>query len=224
MGIGGDEFPGERRISFAFRAHAHYNSGMNPEDTPPPKLMESGPKLTLKDRKAEVAPPVERHLETSKSKKRKRRKQNKDAKITKPGSGAWQSVLAFFVVAAVLGGFLWHQVNEKGMVDYTYLNLGRIVVVGGLFVVLLLDAFSQDMIQGLLCVFFAPYAFVYGLLFADAGPLRGFTTAVVVFLGAEIYFTPNDAMTLHARDWVTNIVGSGQGLIMDEPRREAGFE
>ena len=197
---------------------------MNPEDSPPPKLMESGPKLTFKEKKEEVAPPVERHKETSKNRKKKRRRKNKEAKITEPGSGAWQSVLAFVLVGLLLGGFLWHQVNEKGMVDYTYLNLGRIVVVVGLFVVLLIEAFSQDMIQGLLCVFFAPYAFVYGLLFADAGPLRGFTGAVVLFLGAEIYFTPDDAMTLHARDWVTNVVNRGQGLIMDEPRREAGFE
>ncbi|MCC5847098.1 MAG: hypothetical protein JJU29_03310 [Verrucomicrobia bacterium] len=187
-------------------------------------LIPAGPKLTFKERKEGVRPPVEPLEERKRTRDRKGRKKHQKVNVTRPGSGALQSGAAFVLVTLLLGALLYHQYEEMTILSEPQANLVRLCFVVGLYVVLLLEAFTQDMMQGLFCVFFAPYAYVYGIFFADAGPLRGFTVAVILFLGAEMYFQPKDALVYHAIENVESVIARGRGLIMDEPRREAGFE
>lgn len=190
---------------------------MRPDDSPPPALIPPGPKLTLKPRGPEVGPPVDRlkeeAIKTSKSRKKKRQ-----IKAGKPRSAALQSVAAFLLIGGLMGGLLFHQVTGKELISPEYANYGRIFFVVAMYIVLVIEAFTQDMLHGLFCVFFPPYALVYGLLYSDAGPLRGLSLAVMVFLGAEMYFTPEDALVYHVRDGISEFVGQGQRLIQDEPR------
>jgi len=191
------------------------------DDAPPPALIPPGPKLTFKQREPEVAPPVDRHrdpVDRRTGEKKSRRK--KKAKVVKPGSAALQSLAGFAFVALLLGGLLYHQVHGLGFLSADHASLLRIVLVGGFWLVLMIEAFTADMMQGLFCVFFPPYAFVYGLLFSDAGPLRGLTFGMLLFLGSEIYFTPGDALALHIRDGVQEVIQKGQSAILDEPRKD----
>lgn len=190
------------------------------DDDPPPALIPPGPKMTFKKRGPEAAPPVERHRDPVDRRTGKKKKKSKKAKVVKPGSAALQSLAGFVFVALLLGGLLYHQIQGLSYLSPEHASLLRIVLVGGFWLVLMIEAFTADMMQGLFCVFFPPYAFVYGLLFSDAGPLRGLTFGILLFLGAEIYFTPKDALALHIRDGVQEIVDKGQSAILDEPRKD----
>ena len=187
-------------------------------------LIPPGPKLKLKERGDGARPPVETLEERKRTRDRKGRKKGQKVHVTRPGSGALQSGAAFVLVTLILGALLYHQFEEMTVLSGPQANLVRICFVVGLYVVLLLEAFTQDMMQGLFCVFFPPYAYIYGIFFADAGPLRGFTIAVLLFLGAEMYLQSDDALVYHSIENVQSVIARGRGLIMDEPRREAGFE
>lgn len=192
---------------------------MRPDESPPPALIPPGPKLTLKPRGPDVGPPVER-LKAEAQKEHKKRKKKKQVKGGRPKSAMLQSFAAFLLIGGLLGGLLFHEVTGKELVSGEIANYGRIFLVVALYVVLVIEAFTQDMLHGLFCVFFPPYALVYGLLYSDAGPLRGLSLAVIVFLGAEMYFSPEDALVYHVRDAISEFVGEGQRLILDEPRNE----
>lgn len=190
---------------------------MRPDESPPPVLIPRGPKLTLKPRGPEAAPPVDRIRNEAQS-KHKSRKRKKQVRAGKPRSAMLQSVAAFLLIGGLFGALLYHQVTGQELIPSELANNGRIFLVAAFYVVLVIEAFTQDMLQGLFCVFFPPYALVYGLFFSDAGPLRGLSLALLVFLGAEMYFSPEDALVYETSNKLSELVSRGQGLIMDEPR------
>jgi len=190
---------------------------MRPNESPPPALIPRGPKLTLKERAPEKGPPVDR-IKAEAVATHKSRKKKKQVKAGRPKSAFLESLAAFILIGGLLGGLLFHQVTGKDLISPEYANYGRIFMVLGLYVVLVIEAFTQEMLHGLFCVFFPPYALVYGLLYSDAGPLRGLSLAMIVFLSAEMYFSPEDALVYHIRDAISGFVGEGQRLILDEPR------
>ncbi|MCC5844109.1 MAG: hypothetical protein JJU05_07650 [Verrucomicrobia bacterium] len=190
---------------------------MRPDESPPPALIPPGPKLTLKPRGPDVGPPVERLKEEARA-THKFRKKKKQVKAGKPKSALLQSVGAFLLIGGLFGGLLYHQVTGKELISPEHAHYGRVFFVVAFYLVLVIEAFTEDMLHGLFCVFFPPYALVYGLLYSDAGPLRGLSLAVIVFLGAEVYFTPEDALVIHVRDGISEFVSEGQRLIQDEPR------
>lgn len=191
---------------------------MRPDDSTPPPLIPPGPKLSLKPRGPEAAPPVDRLREEAVA-AAKSRKKKKQVKAGRPRSAMLQSVAAFLLIGGLFGGLLFHEVTGKAVLSAEQVTYGRIFLVVGLYVVLVIEAFTQDMLHGLFCVFFPPYALVYGLLYSDAGPLRGLSLAVMVFLGAEMYFAPETALVYQVRDWIGGMVDEGQRLIQDEPRK-----
>lgn len=193
---------------------------MNPSEESPPALIPPGPKLTFKAKGPEVPPPVERHLEPDPRETRKQRKRRiRRAKPTKAGSAFLQSFAGFLMILVLLGGLLFHRVAGMDFLPENVTQFLRIALVAGFWLVLMIEAFTEDMMQGLFIVFFPPYAFVYGLLFADFGPLRGITVGLLLFLGAEVYFDPGDALVIHANNWVTGLVDKGQRAIIDDPRQ-----
>jgi hypothetical protein len=190
---------------------------MRPDQSPPPVLIPRGPKPALKPRGPEAPPPVDRIREEAK-KIGKSRKKKKQVKAGKPKSAILQSVAAFLLIGGLFGAMLFHQVTDRELISAEHFHYGRVFLVVAFYIVLVIEAFTEDMLHGLFCVFFPPYALVYGLFFSDAGPLRGLTLAVALFLGAEIYLTPDDSLVIIARDAVSSFVNQGQSLILDEPR------
>lgn len=125
----------------------------------------------------------------------------------------------------VFGIFIAHQVLEWEILSQDQVLLTRNITLAAFLAVIILEAFTEDLLQGILCLFLLPYSFIYGLFFADAGPIRGLTIAFLVFLGAEMYFTPDDAFVPKAQQVINEWIKTGQDkLIYPDGRPEAGFE
>ncbi|MGA0332434.1 MAG: hypothetical protein ACO3N7_00385 [Kiritimatiellia bacterium] len=124
----------------------------------------------------------------------------------------------------ILGAFLYHQVNGLEILTPEQAIMTRGIAVVAFFVLLVVEAFTEDMLQGILSLFLPPYAFIYGLLFADAGPIRGLTMAMVLFLSSEIYFTQDDALVLKSAATINEWIDSGQQKLINPDKPQAGYE
>lgn len=188
-----------------------------------------GSRLTLKPRGPEKAPPVEKPPELD---RRTKRKLEKKRKKMKPGGGSrkfgrrflGQTLGSFLIAGLLFGAFLYHQAVGLELLTPEQAGLIRGVAVVAFLVILIIEAFTEDMLQGILCLFLTPYSFVYGLLFADAGPIRGLTAAMLVFLGAEVYFTPDQALVPHVTRTINEWIFTGQDRLINPDRPDAGFE
>ena len=181
-------------------------------------------KLQLKSRKVEeVEVP---HLPPAPAKKPKKEPTKNPAKSSgKLGIRFLSmSIGSFLLGSAVFGAFLYHQVNGLEILTPHQDTMARGIAVVAFFVILVIEAFHEDMIQGILSLFLAPYAFVYGLLFADAGPIRGLTMAMLVFLSAEVYFTPDDALVPNTIHTLNGWIESGQQKLINPDKPAAGFQ
>lgn len=128
-----------------------------------------------------------------------------------------------FLGLIVLGAFLAHQVLDWQILTPEQARLTRNIGIASFFAVVILQAFTEDLLQGILCFFLLPYTVIYGLFFADAGPIRGLTIAVLIFLGAEMFYTPEEAIVPTIQSAVNNWIQDGQDkLIQPDGRREAG--
>lgn len=194
---------------------------MRSDESPPPALVPPGPKLTLKPRRPDVPPPVERFREEVLSSKASRRKKRKK-KTVRPGSAFLQSLGAFLLIGAVLGGLFYHAWTGQEVLAEEQVLAARIFLVAALYLVLLMEAFTQNALHGIFSVFFPPYALIYGLFFSDGGPLRGMSLALLLFLGAEGVLTPENAIVFQARDQISSLVEAGQRLIQGDPRHVPG--
>ncbi|WFB36499.1 hypothetical protein P3T73_01830 [Kiritimatiellota bacterium B12222] len=134
------------------------------------------------------------------------------------------SIGSFLVASALFGTFIYHQISGLDLLTLHQLELTRGIVVVSWFVILVIDAFTQDMLQGILALFMPPYAFIYGLLFADAGPVRGVTMALLCFFAAEIYFTPDNALVPETLSTLNGWIESGQQKLINPDKKDAGFE
>lgn len=135
-----------------------------------------------------------------------------------------QSVGSFLIGGLVLGFFLYHQATGMEWLTPEQANLARAIAIASFVAVLIIEAFTEDMMQGILCFFLTPYSFVYGLFFADAGPIRGLTMAILLFFGAEIYFTPENALIPRMARTIDSWIQSGQDtLIQPDGRPDAGY-
>ncbi len=190
------------------------------DDDPP--LMPPGPKLEFKKKTEAPPPPVDRmRAEAERKPNRQERKHRRRVKKKKGGNFLMGSVGTFLLAAIVLGGLLYHQFAKMEILDPQQFVFVRAILVVSLLVVLVIDAFVQDMMQGVIAVFFPPYSLVYGLLFADNGPIRGLTVATLLFLGGELWVTPDDAVVTQVQTKVNEWIQSGQGALSGD-RPDAG--
>jgi len=180
------------------------------DTAPPPSPMQ-----------AKTRPPVDAGTRSDKKQKKKRKQ--------KPGTSVARALartLGSCVASLLLFGlFLAHQVLEWDIVPQDTLYLARNITLSALLILLILEAFSEDLLQGILCLFLMPYTVFYGVFVSDAGPVRGITIALLMFLGAEIYFTPDQAVVPKVEAQVSSWIQSGQdALIYPDGRPQAGFE
>lgn len=186
--------------------------------------VESSP-LRLKNRRVteeipNAAPPI---LSPSRKKK---------TKLPGQASGRFgvkflsQSIGSFLLGILILGAFIYHQINGLDILTPQQAIMARGITVIAFFVILVIEAFTEDLIQGVLSLFLPPYAFVYGLLFADAGPIRGLTMAMLVFLGAEVflYENKNDALVPKTFSAINAWIENGQQALINPDKADAGFE
>ncbi|MDF3129173.1 hypothetical protein P0Y35_08205 [Kiritimatiellaeota bacterium B1221] len=161
-----------------------------------------------------------------------REKKKKKGKEKKAGQDAGrfgvkflgQSIGSFLAGSLVLGTFLYHQINDLSILTPQQAEMARGIAFISFFVILVIEAFTEDLLQGVLCLFLPPYAFVYGLLFADAGPIRGLTMAMLVFLSAEMFLTPDNALVPKTTSALNEWIDNTQQKLINPGKKEAGFE
>lgn len=179
-------------------------------------------KLKLKSRKVEeeiFAPPPP-------PKKPAKVKKAKPAKSSGKMSIRFlsMSIGSFIFGSLIFGAFIYHQANNLEILSPQQANMTRGIAVIAFFVILVIEAFQEDLIQGVVSLFLPPYAFVYGILFADAGPVRGLTMAMLVFLSAEVYFTPETALVPNTLSAINEWINAGQQKLINPDKPDAGFE
>lgn len=182
---------------------------------------QSALRLKKKAVEQEIITPAPQQVQADKKKAKKKKPGRASGKFGMRFLG--QSVGTFFIGMLILGGFLYHQVHDLGYLSLNQATMARGIAVIAFFVILVIEAFTEDLIQGVLALFLPPYAFVYGLFFADAGPIRGLTMAMLLFLGAEVYFTPDDALVPKTTSAISGWIDSGQQKLINPDKHEAGF-
>lgn len=192
------------------------------EEKPGESVLRLKPRMEQTPAPVNAAPPP----------KKKKSKKSKKTKQPKPGKASGRfgmrflgmSIGSFLLGAALFGSFLYHQATGMTILTEQQADTTRGIAVVAFLVILIIEAFTEDLLQGVLAFFLPPYAFVYGLFFADAGPVRGLTMAMVLFLGAEIYFTPQNALVPIVSNTINGWIDSGQQKLINPDRPEAGFE
>lgn len=127
--------------------------------------------------------------------------------------------LCFAAMAGLLVGaeYLTSQVVPEFL--HLYL-IGRYVVWGLIALLILMVAFEDGTMQGLLCLFIPPYMLYYAFVRVEYYWLRGFFLGVVVGLAAEFYYIPDQAALAlaqkHVNAFVQN-VGKQIESVSDSP-------
>lgn len=191
----------------------------NHEDTPGTSTLRLKPRTDPKPAPVRSRPPVPP-------------KKTEKPKEPKPGKASGRfglrflgmSIGSFLFGSLIFGSFLYHQATGMTILTAQQADTARGVAVVAFFVILVIEAFTEDLLQGVLSFFLPPYAFVYGLFFADAGPIRGLTMAMILFLGAEMYFTPQNALVPKVSNTINEWIDSGQQKLINPDRPDAGFE
>lgn len=124
---------------------------------------------------------------------------------------AFWSYLAFLIVCGSLVG-LQYMLRQRPdlMATYEWVRIGFSAI--GV-VLLLIVAFEDSTIQGLLCLFILPYAIYYAAIRLEVYWIQGIFMGVIAGLCTELYFMPSDAFLtkaqIQAQIFVTNV---GQGI------------
>ena len=107
------------------------------------------------------------------------------------------SYLTFLLVCGILVGFQYF-LKQRPDLTATY-EWTRIVfgAIGALL--LLIVAFEDNVFQGLLCLFVWPYAIYYAAVRLEIYWIQGIFMGVIVALGCELYFMPQQAVLTKAQ-------------------------
>ena len=134
-----------------------------------------------------------------------------EGRVIEASSRAWLGYLGFSLVAALLIGFQWKQNDFSQYQDY-YIWGRNVVALGSYFIVILV-AFQDTTMAGLLCLFFFPYSLIYASNSLESYLLRGVFLASLMALMAEVYFFGSQSALSQMGDQFTNFVDSVDGLI-----------
>lgn len=146
------------------------------------------------------------------------KRRNRKRKEKKAATSVMQSFLTFLVIGAALGFLFWDQHWGTGYITSSQYRMVRLIAVVGAYVVLVIEAFSHNMIQGVFTLFFPPYSLIYGLIFADGGPVKGFTFAICVFLGVEWSLIHEDSFLTNTGEYITYSIDYINALISGSKR------
>ncbi len=119
--------------------------------------------------------------------------------------------IVFIVVSAAWIGLQYFSVKEGDIPDHYY--WARLVVLPAVLLWVLIDAFQESYLPGILCIVLPPYLLYYALSRADSYLLRGAFSACLVMVLAEMYFIPEEAVITHGQAMVDSIIRGGANFI-----------
>jgi endogenous inhibitor of DNA gyrase (YacG/DUF329 family) len=119
-------------------------------------------------------------------------------------------IFSWLCFLVLLGGFLYWQ--REGQHDAQIMNsykAARWWLAAGAWLAVVIPAFQESWVQGLLNLLIPPYTLYYALNRLDHFYLRAFYIAVVLMLAAEFYFLPGHTVLHIAQDniaqWTSGI-------------------
>jgi hypothetical protein len=124
---------------------------------------------------------------------------------------AFWGYLTFLIAAGILIG-LQYMMKERPDLSRMY-ELARIGVSTIGATLLLIVAFRDSTIQGLLCLFVLPYAIYYAVVRLESYWIRGVFIGVLIALGTELYFMPSQAIVTRAQQQTVVFIENVGGLI-----------
>lgn len=96
-------------------------------------------------------------------------------------SAAIKGWLLFLILAALLAFLRFKKVLPDNL--YEYYRLWGMLMLGFFQVVLIVDAFTEDFFQGIMCLLIPPYTVYYLFVVSDAFYLRAVVSALLVAFG-----------------------------------------
>lgn len=200
---------------------------MSDEETPKAKPDPGALRLKKRESSAETesSPATAAPPRKSRSAKKNREKKRRKKGTVSPGRMLFNTLGSCAVALILLGLFLAHQVLEWDLVPKETALLGRNIFLAVFLLVVIVESFSEDLLQGILCLFLLPYTVFYAVFVSETGPIRGFTIALLLFFAAEMVFTPEEAVVPKVEAEVSGWIKAGQDkLIYPDGRPQAGFE
>jgi hypothetical protein len=174
-------------------------------DKTPSKLGVLRPQLAHPDGRSVLATPAPTKLSPA-----PRHDSNQRARAAL-GPRLWLRVLlAWILFFGLLGALLAWQWKGQQDARYlqTYLNV-RWWLFAAAWLAILVPAFLDSWLQGVLCLCVPPYTLYYGLDRLDYFIVRAFYFAVVFALGAEFYFLPGITLVgivqTEVNDWIVSV-------------------
>lgn len=122
------------------------------------------------------------------------------------GIGRWGFLLSLLFFSALLvapQAFL----ARYPALEPVYLP-GRFAALAAVALMILVDAFRDSAAQGLLCLFAPLYVVYYSLSRVESYWRQGIVVAVLLMIGAELFFLPERAMVTGFRDWTSDRIES----------------
>ena len=116
-------------------------------------------------------------------------------KVNRPH--AFWSYLTFLLACGTLVGLQYMLKQRPDLMEtYEWARIG-FSAIGS--ILLLVVAFQDSTFQGLLCLFFLPYAIYYAAVRLEIYWIQGIFMGVIIALCAELYFMPNQAFITQAQ-------------------------
>ena len=113
--------------------------------------------------------------------------------------------IAFVAVAGILVGAQWYT-TVVNLAWFNFYFWGRYAVWGVVLLLVLMVAFEDGTGQGLLCLFAPLYILYYALVRVEYYWLRGMFMAVIVGMGAELYYLEDKAALTVAQHHVNEFI------------------
>ncbi len=128
------------------------------------------------------------------------------------GPARFLSFLLFLVLAGLFVGaqYFIQQQGAQYLVLYQRISWG---VYALLYFLVLLVAAEDSYLQAILCFLLPFYVVYYAFTRMESLLLRGAFMAVIVSLGAEIYFLKNAALLMLAQEQMNQLIEGGSNLI-----------
>ena len=130
---------------------------------------------------------------------------------------AFWGYLTFLIAAGILIGLQYLMKQRPDLIQtYEFARAG-ISAIGA--ILLLIVAFRDSTIQGLLCLFVLPYAIYYAVVRLESYWIRGVFMGVIIALCAELYFMSSQAFVARAQQNTAVFIENVGGLINQASER-----
>lgn len=156
-------------------------------------------------------PTVKPPPKTKKELKKEAREKDKMDPYLRIAPRPWHGLVGLILGVLVFVGLQY--AADEGMISAQIYSMMRIVVYPLLYLGVLVTAFREGYLPGVLCLFLPPYTIYYALSRTDAYSVRGAFAAMLIGLGAELHYMPDQAFLTHGENAINAVIEGGADAI-----------